>query len=367
MHKTSKFLIVILLLLNITAFGQAGANKFRFNGVLSNEGIVISSGYVDFRFRVFELPTGGSQLGSDVVVTNISVTNGNYSVIVDLSQGPYVNGQSYWIEAGVRFAPAEAFFPFTTLSPRKQFTIGTSHGLRIFRQPGITNFVVPAGVHQLLVEVWGAGGGGANTNSAGYYGGPGGGGGGYAKGFLPVIPGTTNAIVIGMGGFAATGFGHGLKGEDSTVSDPQGNVLLLCTGGLGGTNLNGDFGIYGIDLPFGSGGGGAGGLGDANMFIHQDGQKGSLAFIYHESGIQYSDYPGGNGGKAALGSAQTGEFGYDIDGTTESIGTDYIHPTWSLQSITFGQGGEGGGFRGGPRGSPSNSKNGTAGCVIVQW
>ena len=105
MHSAKKLLILVLLLLNVTAFGQAGANKFRFNGRLYEEGVVINFAHVDMRFRVSDLPTGGSQIGSDVVVTNIPVTNGYYSALVDLSQGPYVNGQSYWIEAGVRFSP----------------------------------------------------------------------------------------------------------------------------------------------------------------------------------------------------------------------------------------------------------------------
>lgn len=402
MRKTSKFLTLILLLLNLTAFAQAGANKFRFSGRLSDSGILIASGSVDFRFRVFDLPTGGSQFGTDVVLTDAPVNNGEFSVIVDLSQGPYVNGQSYWAEAAVRIAAAG---PYTALSPRKQFTIGASHGVRMFRQPGTSYFAVPAGVHQILVEAWGGGGGGADQVQHPIvgiypYGGPGGGGGGYAKGTISVIPGTTNVIIIGAGGTAGsnsfnfttnatngiTVFGDGFKGGDTKVLAPLGNPLLLVTGGVGGTNTFSSSGALFHQ-------GGLGGSGDTNMSIYQTGQNGFNPLRYRDSpynsppdSVDSYTYSPGTGGSSALGSAQTGRTEYfvltvnwereyyDYDSGFH-IYEDFLNydQGWSMRPVTFGHGGSGHGEYNIYVEAmdwwelPYGAQSGTDGCVILQW
>ena len=405
MHSAKKLLILILLLLNVTAFGQAGANKFRFSGRLSDSGILIASGSVDFRFRVFDLPTGGSQFGTDVVVTDVLINNGEFSVIVDLSQGPYVNGQSYWAEAAVRIA---ATGPYTALSPRKQFTIGTSHGLKMFRQPGTNYFVVPAGVHQIFVEAWAGGGGGAGQVqhpivSIYPYGGPGGGGGGYAKGTIWVIPGTTNVILIGAGGTAGsnsfifstnttngiTVSGDGFKGGDTKILAPLGNPLLLVTGGTGGTNTFTNSGALFHQ-------GGSGGSGDTNMSIYQTGQNGFNPLSYPESPYSAPDAPAayfftpGTGGTSALGSAQTGRTEYFVLTanwereyynflTIQEGGPSYQYldslnydQGWSMRPVTFGHGGSGYGENyvyGASIFSLEQlpcAQSGTDGCVILQ-
>ncbi len=64
--------------------------------------------------------------------------------------------------------------------------------------------IAPAGVIQLMVELWGAGGGGGGGAADAYagqsYAGCSGGGGGYTRGLVTVVPGLTYAMQVGMGG-----------------------------------------------------------------------------------------------------------------------------------------------------------------------
>jgi hypothetical protein len=375
MYDPRKFLILSFFLLTLAARGQEEANRFRWSGRMSDNGTFFS-GLMEFRWKVFNLPTGGTQVGSDVVLTNI-LTNGNFSVIVDLSQGPYVNGQTYWIEAAVRYVnPETGGGPdFTNLSPRKDFRIGTAHGIKMFRQPGTNDFIVPAGVHQILVEAWAGGGAGAGVVSDEArdkdVSGSGGGGGGYARGFITVSPGATNVIIVGAGGAAGSNYWQsgstsGSKGGDTEVLSAAGTKLLRVTGGWGGTNTySGSIANHG----------GSGGLGDTNTSINMDGQPGSGGRSVKYDNYSNAYYPGGNGGKSATGSAQPGGFVYVLDGFSYDDRTDTYDTSWTRQDLTFGHGGWGAGA------DPyfgwfdwdsyfdryDSARNGTDGCIIIQW
>jgi hypothetical protein len=125
-------------------------------------------------------------------------------------------------------------------------------------------FIIPLGVDEIIVEVWG-GGAGASQNGS-----PGGGGGGYAKATVSVIQRDTYTITVGAGG---PGGAVGSAGEDSYVSDPVSTVIARAQGGqlgagsTGGTGgvpdvgdvlYNGGNGGDAVDLAGGGGGGGAG-------------------------------------------------------------------------------------------------------------
>jgi len=91
-------------------------------------------------------------------------------------------------------------------------------------------FLVPAGVSNVIVELWGGGGGGglAFLDTDGLAGAGGGGGGGaYAKTNFAVTPGTQTTITIGEGGNSAIS----LNGEPTSF----GNVIFVY-GGTNGSN-----------------------------------------------------------------------------------------------------------------------------------
>lgn len=203
------------------------------------------------------------------------------------------------------------------------------------------NFVVPAGVTSLTIEVVGAGGTGAGN------GGGGGGGGGYAIGVYNVSAGATIPITIGTGGsgqvggtssagafISATGGANG-----TTVSNPN-----IGGGGAGGVGSNGTIANYtggtgggGYWTYFGGGGGGAAGA-------LSNGSNGGNTIAW--TGICQT--PGGSAG--ASGGAPGGAGGKGA-GFTDS-GCNITNP--SAAGASYGGGGGGGNGNGGGVGTGAN-------------
>jgi len=114
---------------------------------------------------------------------------------------------------------------------------------------GSYSFVVPANVYEISGVV--IGGGGAPRNNGAFEGGAG--GGLHWRNNVPVTPGETLTVAVGVGG----PFGSSAQGGTSTISRGA-TVLLQATGGLMTTNVGmSSFGALGG----GGGNGGAGGPG----------------------------------------------------------------------------------------------------------
>jgi hypothetical protein len=141
------------------------------------------------------------------------------------------------------------------------------HGFQAVIASG--NFVVPAGVVLVDVEIWGAGGGGCSAAQTGGGGSPG----GFSRKRVTVTPGQTIACTVPAGGavdtaggttsfgsiFSATGGGRGNNtspsgapgagvGGDFNASGPPGGIY--CADGVGGSTPG-----AGGPSPFGGGGG----------------------------------------------------------------------------------------------------------------
>lgn len=162
------------------------------------------------------------------------------------------------------------------------------------------NFVVPASVTEITIELVGAGGTGGGN------GGGGGGGGGYALGTYAVAPGSTLNVSVGVAG------GGTVAGTTSV------DALIYATGGDNGTSVSNP----------NIGGGGAGGQGFGGTIANFTGGNG---------GGGYWTYFGG-GGAGAAGPAGNGSDG----GNTIA---------WTGICLTpGGSGGAGGGAPGGDGG-----------------
>lgn len=183
-----------------------------------------------------------------------------------------------------------------------------------------SNFTVPAGVTEVVVEVWGGGGGGGGgdgSNSSG----SGGGGGGYTtKRITGLTPGQTIACTIGSGG---AGGATNVKG--SAGSTTYFGAYCSATGGEGGTILADGV----ISQPV-NGGSGIGG--DLNL-------RGGC-------GMVQTTTVGGNGGDGARGSG--GGRGAWQSAFNASAG-----------AVPAGGGGGGDG--------PWSSAAGGSGAVLVRW
>ena len=117
------------------------------------------------------------------------------------------------------------------------------------------SWVAPAGVYSVQALAVGGGGGGgfAKTNSAEQvqFGG-GGGGGGVFDGLLPVVPGTTYTITVGIGGNGASTStaAAGSNGSDTTFGS-----IMTAPGGQGGVGIVHGTGTIPATNPGGSSGG----------------------------------------------------------------------------------------------------------------
>lgn len=118
------------------------------------------------------------------------------------------------------------------------------------------SFLVPAGVTQITVEVWGGGGrGGSRTSGSGAYGG--GGGGAYARKIVTVVPNTSYSYTVGAGSSSTAAGGDSYFINTSTVLAKGGNSVpnnsaTGATGGAAGSCIG--------DVVY-AGGNGAGGAG----------------------------------------------------------------------------------------------------------
>ena len=164
-------------------------------------------------------------------------------------------------------------------------------------------FVVPAGITNIFVKLWGAGSGGGM--SGGWSFGSPGGGGGHSYGIIPVTPLATYYIVVGAAGqttyASTTTLGYGGGGGLSTNTDnrwassgggytgifnnvtPSQGAALLIAGGAGGGGAS--------RQGYGNGGGAGGG---------STGQQGGSPYDAK------SAYGGGGGTQSAGGVAGTG-------------------------------------------------------------
>lgn len=214
------------------------------------------------------------------------------------------------------------------------------------------SWVVPPGVCQVQITIWGAGGGGGGTDS---YAPGNGGNGGYAQASFNVNPGDNLTIYVGQGGGAGAacasngpggtggwGYGNGGNGGNSGGTGCSGSG-----GGGGGASavlINGS-----VVLVAGGGGGGGGG---GN---HASGGTGGL-------GGGTNGTAGGNGGAGGIagGSGNTnGTNGQSFNGDGAGAGGGgggYAGGTGgSIASCDCGGGGGGGG---------TNYCNGI-GCVLI--
>ncbi|MCC7141973.1 MAG: hypothetical protein IT349_07695 [Candidatus Eisenbacteria bacterium] len=92
---------------------------FTYQGRLDLSGSPVS-GTADFQFKLFAAASGGTQVGSTVVVTNVTVSDGAFSVNLDFGATAFEAGEERWLELIVR-SPAGSG-SFVTLAPRQEIT-----------------------------------------------------------------------------------------------------------------------------------------------------------------------------------------------------------------------------------------------------
>src|SRR5215813_1319426 len=85
-REKSKMIRVILIanlsLLLLTSLAQAQTTAFTYQGKLTDSGNLATGNY-DFQFTLFDALSGGAQQGTTQTVSNVTVTNGIFTVNLD--------------------------------------------------------------------------------------------------------------------------------------------------------------------------------------------------------------------------------------------------------------------------------------------
>jgi len=110
--------VIDSVVINVTS-GPAGT-AFTYQGRLTDANSV-ADGLYDLQFKLFNDPSDGNQVGSDVNKPDVDVIEGYFTVKLDFGAGVF-NGDPRWLEIGVR--PGEQNDPdvYTVLEPRQEIT-----------------------------------------------------------------------------------------------------------------------------------------------------------------------------------------------------------------------------------------------------
>jgi len=183
-----------------------------------------------------------------------------------------------------------------------------------FTTPGVTEFVVPAGVRQVRVQTWGGGGKGGDVNANASRGG--GGGGAYSESIINLIPGET--YYISVGGGSSNQASPGGDTWINTSNSPTGAIVLAKGGNSSNNTETGATGgalASGIgDIRYGGGTGGTGGGSGGNRFGGGGGSSAGTAAN------------GANGSGSTAGTAPAGGGDGGIGATTNANGSPGIFP-----------------------------------------
>jgi hypothetical protein len=109
--------LALILTLYATSV-QAQSTAFTYQGRLNDSGTPANGPY-DMQFSLFDAPVSGNQIGTTLLHTGVTVTNGVFTVTFDFGAAAF-SGADRWLEIAVR--PGSSTGAFATLSPLQPIT-----------------------------------------------------------------------------------------------------------------------------------------------------------------------------------------------------------------------------------------------------
>ena len=220
----------------------------------------------------------------------------------------------------------------------------------------VQTWVVPAGVTQVQLEVWGAQGG--NASVGGSYMGAGGAG-GYSKGLYSVSEGNTLYVVVGGQGTSSTSItspGTLQGGYNGGGNSMGGDTYCAVAAGGGATHISTTSGVLSSLSPSSviivAGGGGGAGT-SSNSSYTQYGTGGYGGGVSGGTGISgYASYSPGGGGTQSQGGSKCPSSDYSYEGSFGQGGNQ------TGNSGGWGAGAGGGGYYGGGSGGALGATGG---------
>jgi hypothetical protein len=108
----------VLLSASGAAAGTPLSTEFTYQGALSSAGSAFS-GLADFQFRMYDDEFGGAQIGATILIKNVPVDRGLFTVPLDFGASA-LNGENRWIEIDVQTPSGGG--GFSTLSGRQRIS-----------------------------------------------------------------------------------------------------------------------------------------------------------------------------------------------------------------------------------------------------
>jgi hypothetical protein len=220
--------IIMFLVIGSVAYAEPIGSSFVYQGLVSESGVPVE-GACDFRFRLWNAQAGGVPIGPQLAAGGVPTSAGRFAVELDF--GSAFAAETRWLEVSVRRVGGP---DFVILTPRQRVSPAPVALFALASPPpprgqlafsGSGEFVVPEGVSQVTVELWGAGGGGRyRPDGFGIYAG---GSGAYVRSTIPVTPG--QRICVDIPGITA----QDADGGDAVVricDSPQ-SILARAGGG----------------------------------------------------------------------------------------------------------------------------------------
>ena len=112
-------LIFALCLFSFVQTNQAQTTAFTYQGKLTDSAAA-ANGQYDFLFTVWGSDTGGLPVSGDILLENVQVTSGIFTVNLDFGTAPFDSLTDNHLEIKVR--PGVSVGAFTVLSPRQRIT-----------------------------------------------------------------------------------------------------------------------------------------------------------------------------------------------------------------------------------------------------
>jgi hypothetical protein len=128
-----------------SASAQTVATSFTYQGKLDSLGAP-TNGPHDLKFRLFDAPTGGNQVGPELCVNDVSVVDGQFTILLDF--GAQFSGASRHIEIDVRAdtgLDCSDQTGYETLAPRQNITPTPYALFALHGNPGPAGPVGPLG------------------------------------------------------------------------------------------------------------------------------------------------------------------------------------------------------------------------------
>ena len=222
-QKLASQALLVLACLALSGFSAraiAASTEFTYQGQLRS-GTTLASGAYDLKFALFDAATAGNQIGSTVTTTNVTVSNGLFTVPLDFGTKAF-SGPDRWLEISVQ---PNGGAGYTLLGTRQKLT-ATPYALAL---PNLRTEASQNGPTFLSANV--IGGSTVNTVAAGVTGVVIAGG-GATNGFPQVI--NANYSVI-SGGYSNT---VGANGSQSTIAGGVGNSANNAGVSIGGGQSN---------------------------------------------------------------------------------------------------------------------------------